>query len=409
MDFENGTQAGQQQNNPAESAKSNIVESPVPSQSEQTNTNTSVEGKNPSAGQQTPVEGKPKIIARGPSVDGQAGYVLVEDETGKRTLRLAKDVEPTPAAGNDEPEEKAEEMKPDEKQERITEQVETIEDQLTKPSEPYTLDELSAALANGNVDESRVPNEYKAQYANYKIHQAIEARNQQVKAQQEQREKIDKQLSPEEERENMQRFLAGLDEEAEKRAAKLLGFTEEDTNNLEFMDDDDPKLINYKLTKEWYRNELMNNLQQRAAAETSTRQKQAAIYGDIRKFINDAKTKEPNFNAIDELMSQRYKSLSYEEGQKAKVILDALKYGTITEDQTVELRKYYEDTRKEYYAKKTGLSTKPKEVPKPPIVEQPGSGESYKKQYVPDYKALRNANARGRLAWLAEFISNKGQ
>lgn len=369
----------------------------------------STEDKNLSMGQQTPVEGKPKIIARGPSGEGHSGYVLVEDENGKRTLRLAKDVEPTAATGNMEPEEKTEEKKPSEKQEGITEQVETINEQLAKSAEPYTLDELSAALANGNVDESRVPSEYKAQYANYKIQQAIEARNQQVKAQQEQREKIDKQLTPEEERENMQKFLTGLDEEAGKRAATLLGFTEEDTNNLEFMDEDDPKLINYKLTKEWYRSQLMSNLQQRAMAETSTRQKQAAIYDDIRKFIDDARTKEPNFNAIDELMSQRYKSLSYEEGQKAKVVLDALKQGTITEEQTLELRKYYEDTRKEYYAKKTGLSTKPKAVPKPPIVEQPGSGQAIVKQYVPDYNALRNASARGRLAWLTEYLRNKGQ
>lgn len=39
MDLENEVQVGQQQNNPAEPAKSDIVESPVASQNEPANTN----------------------------------------------------------------------------------------------------------------------------------------------------------------------------------------------------------------------------------------------------------------------------------------------------------------------------------------------------------------------------------
>lgn len=409
MDLENEVQAGQQQNNPVEPVKNDAAESPVTAQNEPANTNTSAGSQNAPTGQQTPVEGKPKIIARGPSGEGHSGYVLVEDENGKRTLKLAKDVDPAPTATVEKPDEKASEGNGGEKAEGIAKRVDAIDNELAKPAEPYTLDELSAALANGNVDESRVPNEYKAQYANYKIQQAIEARNQQAKAQQEQREQLDKQLSPEAERENMQKFLTGLDEEAGKRAANLMGFTEEDVNNIEFMDDDDPKLINYKLTKEWYRNQMMSDLQQRAKAENDARQKQAAIYQDIRNYIADAQSKEPNFRAIEKLMVERVDALPHGEGKRVEAVLAALNNGNITEQQSIALREYYEVTRKEYYAKKTGLSLKPKPAAKPPIVEQPGSGQTIGKQYMPDYNALRNASARGRLAWLTEYLRNKGQ
>lgn len=402
MDMENTTQVNEAQNIPAEPAKNDVAETPVSVQTEPTNTNTSAEQENGSAGQQTPVESKSKIIARGGSSKGHSGYVLVKDENGKRTLKPADEVEKEPEKEKMEESNNADDGKP-----RIAEQAEEVKEQLEQKPEPYNLDEFSTALANGNVNESRVPDEYKQQYANYKIQQAIEARNQQIKAQQEQREKLNKQLTPEQTQENMKQFLTGLDNEAGKRAAVAIGFTQEDIENIEFMDDDDPKLIQYKLSKEWYRNELITNMQQRAMTENNARQKQAEIYSGITQFITAEKAKEPNFDAIEKLMVQRVDTLPHGEGKRVEAVLTALQNGTITDQQSVALREYYDATRKEYYAKKAGLSNKPKAAPKPPVVEQPGSGQGVARKYVPDYNALRNSNERGRLAWLAEFIKNR--
>ena len=52
----------------------------------------------------------------------------------------------------------------------------------------------------------------------------------------------------------------------------------------------------------------------------------------------------------------------YEQQETIRNIIKNYKAGNITEEQTLVLRKYYEDVRKEFYAKKAGLSTTPKPV-----------------------------------------------
>lgn len=330
-------------------------------------------------------------------------YVLYTDENGNKELKIVRD----------EVEQETQQEEPAQPQAEgettLTQNIDAAAQQATTPAEQYNLDEFLNALTSDSVDESRIPADYMKQYTDYKIQQAIAAKNQQAEMAKQQQEQINQKLTPEQEQDNMKAFLKNLDEEAGKRAAQDVGMTEEDMANIDFMDDGDEKLVNYKLAKDWHRNRLMVELQQRASVENDARQKQAAIYQEIQNFTTQAKQTEPNFDAIDKMMSERYKTLPYAEGKRVEEVLQALGNGTITEAQTLELKNYYDATRKEFYAKKNGLSTTPKRVPKPPAVERAGNGKEIEHNYTPDYAALRNGNPREQVAWIAEFLRNKGR
>ncbi len=350
-----------------------------------------------------PADSEGKVVASGKPDGGGDGFVLVEGPDGRRTLKAAK---AQPAAVEAKP---AQTEEVPQATEGLTETapIEANAQAAEEKPEPYTLDEFSAALASGSIDEGRVPEAYQSQYADFKIAQAVKEFNKRAEAQAAKQAEVTKQLSPEEKQTQMKEFFSNLEKEAERRAAQSAGMTEEDLENVEYMDEDDEKLKNYKLAKEWHKQELMQGLQQRAAQETSAREKQRAVYQGITAFVDKAKAEEPNFAAIDKMLPERYKTLPYAEGHKVEQVLIALNTGTITDAQAETLRDYYEATRKEYYAKKNGLSTKPKAAPKPPIVESAGEGSASGPRYTPDYSSLAKAGVRGRRAWLAEYLRNK--
>ena len=374
------------------------------------NTNTNVNTENRSEGPQTRESGNQQIIAAAKNSEGTQGYVLVKGEDGKTHLK------PSPLPEQPKNEGAAQEpntFDTDGNQPKLTDAPQQIGQQFNQQLPAYTLDEFSNAIATGHVDEKRVPQEYQRQYADWKINQAVQAHNAQQKAiaQQEaaRRAEIEAQMNPETRQEQMREFLTGLDKEADVRARQDAGLSEEDIENLDLMDDDDPKLINYKLAKEWHRQDLMAKMQNRYADEQAQRQRQEAVYAGINQFTEEQRAKEPNFDAIDRMLLTRVNDLTYKQAQVIVPVLQALQNGTINEAQTEILRNYYEDTRKMFYMQKNGLDTTPKAVNRPPTVERAGDGRDIKSVYVPDYSALAKSDVRGRRAWLAEFIRNRNQ
>lgn len=374
------------------------------------NTNTNVNTENRSEGLQTRESGNQQIIAAAKNSEGTQGYVLVKGEDGKTHLK------PSPLPEQPKNEGAAQEpntFDTDGNQPKLTDAPQQIGQQFNQQLPAYTLDEFSNAIATGHVDEKRVPQEYQRQYADWKINQAVQAHNAQQKAiaQQEaaRRAEIEAQMNPETRQEQMREFLTGLDKEADARARQDAGLSEEDIENLDLMDDDDPKLINYKLAKEWHRQDLMAKMQNRYADEQAQRQRQEAVYAGINQFTEEQRAKEPNFDAIDRMLLTRVNDLTYKQAQVIVPVLQALQNGTINEAQTEILRNYYEDTRKMFYMQKNGLDTTPKAVNRPPTVERAGDGRDIKSVYVPDYSALAKSDVRGRRAWLAEFIRNRNQ
>lgn len=370
---------------------------------------------NTSVGEESSVE-----TNREPSSDGESGnslggmrfegdtghYQLVKDANGNRSLQFVPDDSSADETDIEPSEGEAGEPEAGEGEETVSNIAEQAYEQMQQPAEKYTLEELTAAISAGNIDESRVPDEYKAQVASIKIQQAQAQYNAQVEAKKKQEQELlaQQQFTPEQQRAQQQQFLMNLEQEASQRAAHDAGLSNDELENIDLMNDDDPRVINYKLAKQWHRDDIVRTLQNKYAEENAARQKRAEVYGGINQFVNEAKRTEPNFDAIDKFMTERVNELPYKEASEIIPIFNALNQGTITEAQAVKLRMYYERSRKEYYARKNKLSTTPKRAAKPPVTERAGDGATVTKKYVPDYQALRNASQRERVQWMAEFL-----
>ena len=382
---------------------------PVDSQSVETydaSTNTGAgEESSVEANREPSSDGESDNDLGGMRFEGDTGrYQLVEDANGKRSLKFVPDDNSANDETGNEPSE-GETGEPDVGEETVSNIAEQAYEQMQQPVEKYSLEELTAAISAGNIDERRVPDEYRAQVASIKIQQAQAQYNAQVEAKKKQeQELLAQQLSPEQQRAQQQQFLMNLEQEASMRAAHDAGLSNDELENISLMDDDDPRVINYKLAKQWHRDDIVRTLQNKYAEESAARQKRAEVYGGINEFVNEAKRTEPNFDAIDKFMVQRVNELPYKEASELIPIFDALNKGTITEPQAVKLRMYYERSRKEYYARKNKLSTTPKRAVRPPVTERAGDGATMTKKYVPDYQALRNASQRERVQWMADFL-----
>lgn len=386
-------------------------EPPVSVETQVTNTNTSAGTENAAESQQTSNSGNEQNLGSFAEGDGSGSYRLVQKEDGKRVLEFVpkeKPVEET-ADGGEQVEEVPAETENNEQQQTVTETAEQIDEELSAAPEPYSMEELTAAIASGNIDDRRVPEEHKQQVAQIRIQQAVQQYNQQQEAmrQAQQRQLEQQQLTPEQQAAQMREFMANVEKAAAERAAQDAGLKPEEIDNIDLLDDDDERKLNFKALKEWRRSEIMNTLQQKYNQENVARQQQAAIYKSITDFTAEQKAKEPNFDAINKMMETRIDELSHKKAKEIEPVIEALRNGTITEAQTVKLREYYEDTRKAYYAKKNNLSTKPKVVPKPPVVEKPGAGVEVKQTYQPDYNALRKASGRERIVWMRDFLLNQ--
>lgn len=384
---------------------------PADSQSVETcdvSTNTSVgEESSVETNREPSGDSEPGNGLGGMRFEGDTGrYQLVKDANGNRSLQFVPDDSSADETDSEPGEGEAGEPEAGEGEETVSNIAEQAYEQMQQPAEKYTLEELTAAIGAGNIDESRVPDEYKAQVASIKIQQAQAQYNAQVEAKKKQEQELlaQQQLTPEQQRAQQQQFLMNLEQEASQRAAHDAGLSKDELENINLMDDDDPRVINYKLAKQWHRDDIVRTLQNKYAEENAARQKRAEVYGGINQFVNEAKRTEPNFDAIDKFMTERVNELPYKEASEIIPIFNALNQGTITEAQAVKLRMYYERSRKEYYARKNKLSTTPKRAAKPPVTERAGDGATVTKKYVPDYQALRNASQRERVQWMAEFL-----
>lgn len=383
----------------------NAPESSVNAEPQMVNANTSVNTENAPEGQQTHDSGTSyRLVEK----DGQRVLEIVDNQP---SVEESQQNEPTSDTQPAENTEGGEEQPTEPTEPTVTETAKQVGQELNTEPTPYTIDELAMAISTGQVDERRVPEAHKAQYESWRLNQAVKEYNAQRQAeyQRQQAALAAQQLTPEQQQAQMKEFLRNVEEEASRRAAQDAGLTDDEVSNLELLDDDDERKINYKLAKNWRRAEINQMLQQKYFEENAKRQQQAAIYKSITDFTEQAKTSEPHFDEINKLMATRVNDLSYKKAVEIVPVLQALQAGNITEAQTVKLREYYEDTRKAFYASKNNLSTKPKAVKQPPVVEKAGTGTQLKQTYKPDYNALRQADGRGRIDWLREYLQNTQQ
>lgn len=278
-------------------------------------------------------------------------------------------------------------------------------EKTTKEPE-YTENELLNALHEGRVDESRIPELYKPQYKAYKQKRFEEALNAQVPT--EDTAEVAKQTAVEANR----KFYDRVNQMAKKQAMEQIGITEEELDAAEYTDDKD--LINkaqmYEAALQNAQGMILNQtreriMEQQRAAQNKQSEREA-IFNDVKSFVANAQQTEPNFGAIDKMLATRYKQMPYEQAQEIAQVINGAQHGQITRKGAEILQKYYEDTRKAFYAQASNVGTVPTHVSRPPAVETPGAGNNSARER-PDARQLRNMNYQQKQAWFQKYFSGR--
>ena len=371
------------------------------------------EGDTPS-GDATPGAGAPDTtntsdttpVSQEPSGDNGYRALVTDPQTGRQRIVT------TPPEGKEEdtgeggntpaPSEPAEEPAKQEEPASAPKEEPPASDVLIH-TEPYTLDQLNAAIQTNTVDESRIPHEYAIQYMQYRQEQA--RRQNEMKAQQQQM-----QAQRQKEAEAQQRqLLSQIDELAKKQALQALGMKEEDLSLSEYSDDAEQKakIDQYRTAVMMNKQQIIFNLQAQRQQAQAAQQQQAAIYQSIQEYVADKQKTEPHFAEINQMMNTYYKQLPYEKAYIIADAINAMNSGTINEQQCKVLEAYYNDTRTQFYAKQNDLSKTPKKVAVPKV-EQPGTGAQEPKRPV-DFTKLRTMTDRERRAFLANFWHGQNQ
>lgn len=276
------------------------------------------------------------------------------------------------------------------------------------PNRPYSADEMLLAINLGNVDESKVPEAFKSQYEAFKsskqsMEQANKQADTQAQSEQQKAEQVEKNV----------KFYQRVDELATNMAKQEIGVTEEEIEASEYSDDKEliEKVKSYKAAVEFNKSRIFNDIQ----AETQKQQQQVesakaeqqAVINDVISFTKQAIAEEPNFQAIDKLMLERYKQLPYEQAAAIAPAIKSLQQGTLTRQEAIVLQNYYNDTRKAYYAQTSGVGRVPVQINKPPVVEAPGTGTELPSKV--DFSQLRGMNFRDKQKFISKYLNNRNK
>ena len=167
---------------------------PAPAQvsEPQGSTEPAAQSAEPAGSGQTQSTADNNIVASANTGDGKRFVIEKDPVTGKRTVKKI-DAEPVAAEQNAEPA-----VEPEPANSPTAELIDRVAGEVGAVPEPYDLNEFSAALAAGDVDERRVPQEFQKQYTEFRIAQAVEAFKEKQAEEARQKEQLQKQLSPEE-------------------------------------------------------------------------------------------------------------------------------------------------------------------------------------------------------------------
>lgn len=341
--------------------------------------------------------------------DTAARYLVTDPRTGRKYI-VSGDQRQTPPT-TPSTTQQAEPAEPQQQEQQTTQQTPPTTPQeppkqaeQAEPlihTEPYTLDELNAAIAQNNVNEARIPNQYKFQYAQYRQEQA--KRQQQYQAQQ----LALQQQAQKAQLEQQQKMFADIDAAANKQAMQTLGLTQDDIDTAEYSDDDTikQKVAHFNTAKAYYKEQLIGAIQQQQMQQQAAQNEQRAIYQSILDFTRQKQTEEPHFNEINQLMGSYYQNMPYKDAATVSDAIKALNDGRINGNQCKVLENYYNEVRTAYYAKANNLTKQPQKVAVPKV-ETPGTGA--KSQPKPfDFTQLRNMNERERRAALSKYWHSK--
>lgn len=316
---------------------------------------------------ETPAEESPRMGLR---IDERTGRKVVE------TIPSGAEVEAPKPENHGPAEEQAEHVQQPQSQPQVQQQ------QFYSPAE------LSLAIQMGQVDESRIPPEYQPQYLAMKQQNAPEPPPQ----------KSETELRNE--------FLDAVNKAAHDKAMKDVGITEDELSMGEFSDNDEiqTKVSRYKAALDVARSQIISRYSEQVRVEQMKAQQENEFKKGVADWIDEQRTSEPNFDEIGFFMQEHYKTMPYEKAVAIAPAIQKAMQGKLDPQSAEVVKNYYEDCRKEFYAKKNGTSTTPS--PRSPSVERKGTGQDVVKPI--DYaEQLRAAPVRDKSkiveAWLSSM------
>ncbi len=317
---------------------------------------------------ETPAEESPRMGLR---IDERTGRKVVE------TIPSGAEVE-APEPENHEPaEEQAEQVQQPQAQPQVQQQQQF-----------YSPAELSLAIQMGQVDESKIPPEYQPQYLAMKQQNAPKPPPQKSEA------------------ELRNEFLDAVNKAARDKAMKDVGITEDELSMGEFSDNDEiqTKVSRYKAALDVARSQIISGYSEQVRIEQMKAQQENEFKKGVADWINEQRAAEPHFDEIGFFMQEHYKTMPYEKAATIAPAIQKAMHGKLDPQSAEVVRSYYEDCRKEFYAKKNGTSTTPS--PRSPSVERKGTGQDVVKPI--DYaEQLRSAPVRDKSkiveAWLSSM------
>lgn len=282
----------------------------------------------------------------------------------------------------------------------------------------YTANDLFKDVAMGRVDESRVPQELEGYYEAIKqqranamqVIQAQQAQN----AQAMQARQIEAEQQAQEAAKNANANNAAvytrMRDFAEQKALKDLGIESKDA--LEALEYSDSEEDNAK--RRAYDAAVQVNMQQLSAAVAQQQRQVAQVQASsneitqaILKGAQEYKSKEPNFDKIDQMLSTYYQKLPFEQGARVAQALNRVigvfggqKGVYLLPGDAEVLDEYYKVTRKAFYEQQAGVGTTPRPMARPPQVEHTGQ-VAQSAQPKPDWSKMRGMTPRERRAFLA--------
>jgi len=276
----------------------------------------------------------------------------------------------------------------------------------------YTADELVKDFAMGRVDESRIPQGLAGYYAAIKTQQENAQLRQQAAMQQQavmqQQQQAQVQTAPQENNEaKMVAVYQQMEKYARDKAFRELGINgEEGLSELQYSDkpEDKQKAAVFGTAVQQNMQMLSRAVadeQARMAAEAQATANEANL---IRNGVAEYQKTEPHWNEIDQMMSTYWKTMPFEKGgpvvQTLSRVVDVFKgvpgAKLLPQDKEV-LNEYYQECKKAFYSKQTGVGTTPQPVSKPqvPNVEHTGQAAASPAQPV-DWGAMRGMSPRDR-------------
>lgn len=248
----------------------------------------------------------------------------------------------------------------------------------------YNPAEMSLAMQLGQVDESRIPPEYQPQYMAMKQKNAP---------------------PPKSEAELRNEFLDTVNKMAKEQALKDVGLTEDQLSMGEFSDDEELKqnIERYKTAMEVNRAKIVSGYGEQVRMAQERANQENAFKKGVADWITEQRQAEPHFDEIGFFMQEHYKTMPYEKAATIAPAIQKAMKGQLDPQSAEIVKSYYDDCRKEFYAKKNGTSTKP--MPKAPSVEKKGSGIDIEKPI--DYASqLRTASVRDKSAIVAAWLDS---